>query len=138
MGKVSRNTPSVPLEDDEAVLFAEWLSAMRIPHTHIANEIGGSTAAAKVRAIKAKRMGQRAGVWDYEIFIPITNIYGEVDAYQEVRVELKRQKGGVVSEAQKRWGEIYELAGIPCAICKGAEKAIEFVKAIIKEVNYDI
>ena len=133
MVRVSKT--SIPLEDDEAVVFADWLRAMRIPHTHIANEIGGSTATAKVRAIKAKRMGQRAGVWDYEIFIPITNIYGEVDAYQEVRVELKRQKGGVVSEAQKQWGKVYELSGIPCAVCRGAEAAIEFVKKIIDEIG---
>ena len=127
--------PGVPFEDDEAVVFAEWLCAMHIPHTHIANEIGGSTIDAKVRAIKAKRMGQTAGVWDYEIFLPIDGVNGEVDAYQEVRVELKRTKGGTVSPAQKKWGEVYEKAGIPCAICKGAEAAIKFVKDMIEEIN---
>lgn len=125
----------VPLEDDEAIAFADWLRAQHIPHTHVANEIGGSTKTAKLRAIKAKRMGQTAGVWDYEIFIPITNIFGEVDAYQEIRVELKRTRGSTTSQAQKKWGEVYELAGIPCAICKGAEKAIEFVQNIIKEIG---
>ena len=125
----------VPLEDDEAVVFADWLRANHIPATHIANEIGGSSQAAKVRALKAKKMGQTAGVWDYEIFIPVVNIFGEVDAYQEVRVELKRTKGSTVSAAQKEWGEIYELAGIPCAICKGAEKAIEFVESVIEEIE---
>lgn len=129
------NKTALPLEDDEAIAFADWLRANHIPHTHIANEIGGSTAAAKVRSIKAKKMGQTAGVWDYEIFLPITNIFGDVDAYQEVRVELKRRKGGVVSDAQKKWGEIYELAGIPCAVCKGAEAAIEFIKNIKQEIG---
>jgi hypothetical protein len=81
-------------------------------------------------------MGQTAGVWDYEIFIPITNIDGEVDAYQEVRVELKRRVGGTVSPAQKNWQQVYELAGIPCAICKGAEKAIEFVKQVIDDIEW--
>ena len=133
-GRVSK-TPGVPLEDDEAAVFADWLRAMHIPHTHIANEIGGSTKVAKVRAIKAKRMGQTAGVWDYEIFLPIEGVDGEVDAYQEVRVELKRTKGGAVSPAQKKWGEVYDKAGIPCAICKGAEEAIKFVKSIIEEIN---
>ena len=134
MARVSK-LPGVPLEDEEAVVFADWLRAMHIPHTHVANEIGGSSTAAKVRALKAKRMGQTAGVYDYEIFIPVTNIYGEVDAYQEARVELKRKKGGTVSPAQKKWGEIYELAGIPCAVCKGAEAAIEFVTNIKKEIE---
>lgn len=135
MPRVSKT--NVPLEDDEAVVFADWLRAMQIPHTHIANEIGGSTRVAKVRALKAKRMGQTAGVWDYEIFLPVKNIDGEVDAYQEIRVELKRQRGGVVSEPQKQWGKVYELAGIPCAICKGAEKAIEFVQQYLNEINFE-
>lgn len=127
----------VPKEDDEARAFADWLRAVGLPHTHIANEIGGSTKTAKLRAIKAKRMGQTAGVWDYEIFIPVCNIDGEIEAYQEVRVELKRIRGGTVSKAQKNWGKVYELAGIPCAICKGAEKAIEFINKIRKEINQD-
>ena len=127
----------LPLEDDEAVALADWLSAQHIPHTHIANEIGGSTKTAKLRAMKAKRMGQSAGVWDYEIFLPVVNTFGEVDAYQEVRIELKRRKGGVVSEAQKKWGKVYEMAGIPCAVCKGAEEAINFVKKVISEIKGD-
>ena len=134
MPRVSKR-PGVPLEDDEAMVFADWLRAVHIPHTHIANEIGGSTTAAKVRALKAKRMGQTAGVWDYEVFIPVKNIYDEVEAYQEVRVELKRRKGGTVSEAQKKWGKIYELSGIPHAVCRGANEAIEFIEAIRKEIN---
>lgn len=133
MPRVSKT--NVPLEDDEAMVFADWLRAMQIPHTHIANEIGGSTRVAKVRALKAKRMGQTAGVWDYEIFLPIKNIDGDIDAYQEMRIELKRAKGGTVSEAQKKWGEIYQLSGIPCAVCKGAEKAIEFVENYLKEIK---
>ena len=127
--------PGLPLEDDEAVAFADWLRAMHIPHSHVANEVGGSTKTAKLRAMKAKRMGQTAGVWDYEIFVPIESPLGGVDAYQERRVELKRRKGGVTSEAQKKWGRIYEMAGIPCAVCKGAEEAIIFVKGVISEIK---
>ena len=134
MARVSK-LPGVPLEDDEAVVFAGWLRAQQIPHTHIANEIGGSTRTAKLRALKAKRMGQTAGVWDYEIFIPVANIFGEIDAYHEIRVELKRIKGSTVSEAQKRWGKVYELSGIPCAVCKGAGEAIKFVEKVKQEIE---
>lgn len=127
--------PGIPTEDEEAMVFADWLSALRIPHTHIANEIGGSTRESKLRSLKAKRMGQTPGVWDYEIFIPIMGVDGEVETYQEVRVELKRTRGGVVSAPQKEWGKVYELAGIPCAVCKGAMEAIKFVDGIRKEIN---
>ena len=135
MPRVSK-TPGVPLEDDEAVAFHQWLEANKIPHTHVSNEQGGSTTAVRVRALKAKRMGQSPGVWDYEIFLPVTNLIdGKVDSYQEVRVELKRVKGGTVSPAQKAWGKIYEKAGIPCAVCKGCEKAIEFVREQLAEIS---
>ena len=125
----------VPLEDEEAVAFADWLRARQFPHTHVANEIGGSSKAAKMRSIKAKKMGQTAGVWDYEIFIPIINKDKVVTAYQEVRIELKRRKGGRTTAEQRKWGGVYAAAGIPCAVCKGAEEAIRFVLAIEQVVN---
>lgn len=129
--------PGVPLEDDEARTFADWLRMVGLPHTHIANEMGGSTKTAKLRAIKAKRMGQSAGVWDYEVFLPVENLDGETEAYQEIRIELKRKKGGTVSDAQKKWGKIYEMAGIPCKVCKGAEEAVAFVREQLKLINGD-
>ena len=135
MSSAVSRTIGVPLEDDEAIAFADWLRARGIPHTHVANEAGSQTKSAKIRAMKAKKMGQTPGVWDYEIFLPIVNIFGEVDAYQEVRIELKRIKGSTTSQAQKKWGEIYEMAGIPCAVCKGAEKAIQFVEQVIREIE---
>lgn len=126
---------NTPLEDDEAIAFADWLRANHIPATHIANEIGGSTRTAKLRAIKAKRMGQTAGVWDYEVFVPVCDIDNEVCAYQEIRIELKRQKGSTTSAAQRKWQDIYELAGIPCKVCKGAEEAIKFVREQLDMIN---
>ena len=54
-----------------------------------------------IRGAKLKRMGQSKGVWDYEIFVPFRGITGHIDAYQEVRIEMKRRKGGTVSEDQK-------------------------------------
>ncbi len=126
---------NTPLEDDEAIAFADWLRANHIPATHIANEMGGSTRTAKLRAIKAKRMGQTAGVWDYEVFVPVYDLDNEIAAYQEIRIELKRQKGSTTSAAQRKWQEIYELAGIPCRVCKGAEEAIKFVREQLDMIN---
>lgn len=132
--KQPRTTKIIPTEDEEAYVFHNYLEMKNIPHTHIANEGGYGNKQAMVRGMKAKRMGQSKGVWDYEIFIPIKGITGTVDTYQEVRVELKRQKGGVVSSEQKSWGRIYEKAGIPCRICKGANEAIKFIEEIKEEI----
>ena len=44
-----------------------------------------------------------------------------------VAVEMKRTKGGVVSESQKKWLEILNAHGIEARVCKGAEEAIDFI-----------
>lgn len=123
----------VPLEDDECIAFHQWLQLKHIPHCHVANESRSSSRSAIIRGAKLKRMGQAKGVWDYEIFIPIKGITRNIDAYQEIRIEMKRQKGGSVSQEQKDWQKIYNKAGIPCKICKGCDDAIKFVESITKE-----
>lgn len=117
-----------PLEDDECITFSQWLSTKNIPHAHIANESRSSSKNAMIRGAKLKRMGQSRGVWDYEVFVPIKGVTDEVDSYQQIKIEMKRRKGGTVSQEQKKWGEIYEAAGIPCKVCKGADEAIDFVR----------
>ena len=79
-----------------------------------------------------KRMGQSKGVWDYEIFVPIRGITGRVDCYEQVKIEMKRVRGGSVSPEQKAWGKIYELAGIRCKVCRGADEAIKFIDDIME------
>lgn len=119
----------VPIEDIECILFAKWLDEQGLPHTHIPNESRSSSKNAIVRAKKLKSMGVTKGVWDYEVFVPVYDIDDEIAEYQILKIEMKRQRGGgsVVSKEQKEWKKIYEMAGIPCAICYGAEQAKAFV-----------
>lgn len=125
----------VPLEDHECIKFAAWLAKRQIPATHIPNESRSSKRDAAIRARKLKMMGVSRGVWDYEIFVPIYDIDGELATYQQIKIEMKRQRGGgsTVSKEQKDWGKIYESAGIPCKICYGADEAIAFVEEYYKE-----
>jgi len=126
------NTRSiVPLEDDEAKAFHQWLEIKHIPHTHIGNESNGGTQAARIRGAKMKRLGQSKGFWDYIVFVPYTGITGNVDAYDIVFIEMKRKKGGVVSKEQKAWGRVYQKAGIQHKICRGAEEAIKFISELM-------
>lgn len=127
-----------PLEDDECIAFSEWLKYNNIPHAHIANESRSSSKNAMIRGSKLKRMGQSRGVWDYEVYVPIKGATGRVDCYELVKIEMKRRKGGTVSVEQKKWGMIYELAGINCKVCKGADEAIKFVKTFLnREDDYE-
>lgn len=122
-------------EEQEQIAFVKWLVTNKIPHFHCPNEIGGQTRSLKVRAVKMKRMGVSRGVPDLFVFIPIKGVTGRVDAYQPLAIEMKRQKGSTTSPEQKEWLKVLELAGIPCAVCKGAEKAIEFVQSIQESIN---
>lgn len=90
-----------------------------------------------IRGAKLKRMGQSAGVWDYEIYVPIFGVTGEIDDYQLIKIEMKRRYGGTVSPEQKKWQKVYETAGIPNKICKGAKEAIAFVEQFMYNKDDD-
>ena len=141
----TRNTANpkktVPIEDVECFNFVDWLNkyAPDVEYAHIANESRSSKKDAAIRGRKLQRMGQKRGVWDYELFIPIYDVDGEIGTYQELRIEMKRQRGGgsTTSAEQKRWGKIYDAAGIPTKICFGADEAIAFVKQYCQKVQFD-
>lgn len=136
----TRNTAKkVPIEDDECINFANWLRGRDIPFAHIANESRSSSKNAAIRGAKLKRMGQSAGVWDYEIFVPIYDVDKEIGTYQLLKLEMKRQRGGgsTTSPEQKKWGKIYESTGIPCRVCFGADEAIAFVSEYWRDPRFD-
>lgn len=121
-----------PTEYEECVTFVEWLRLRGIPHHHCASESQSGNKNAMIRGAKLKRMGQSRGYWDYDIYVPIKGITGEVDCYELIKIEMKRKKNSHVSEEQKRWQKIYEMAGIKCKICYGAGEAIDFVETLYK------
>lgn len=104
---------------------------------HSANEVGGSTAQLKMRAIKAKRMGTSKGFPDLLIFLPIKGIMNNVEAYQPLAIEMKRKGKSVTSPEQKAWGKVLEMAGIPFKVCKGKEEAIAFIEETAKGIYED-
>ncbi len=128
----------IPIEDDECIVFHRWLELRNIPHAHIANESRSGSKNAMIRGAKLKKMGQSRGYFDYDVFIPIKGVNDEVDCYELIKIEMKRKKGGTVSAEQKEWQRIYELAGIPARVCKGAEEAIKFVEEYLQEPDFDI
>ena len=122
-------------EEQEQIVFVEWLRVNHIPHFHCPNEVGGQTRSLRTRAVKMKRMGVSKGVPDLLVFIPVYGTTGDIDCYQMCGIEMKRKKGSTTSKEQKEWLDILQASGALCAVCKGAEKAIEFVETIRKEIN---
>lgn len=118
----------IPKEEDEQIAFVSWCKLNNIICHHCANEIGGSTRALKLRAIKAKKMGTSKGFPDLLVFVPIKGINHRIDAWQMLAIEMKRKKHSSTSKEQKEWLRMLELSGIPSRVCKGAEEAVAFVR----------
>lgn len=135
---MAKRVNDTPLEQDEQLAFVNWCRLNNILIHHSPVEIGGSTRAVKVRAIKMKKMGTSKGFPDLLVFIPVYGVTKHIDCYQMCAIEMKRKKGSTTSPEQKQWLKVLEMAGIPSAICKGADAAIEFVESIRKEINDEI
>lgn len=130
-------TSPSPVEDVECQVFHTWLQLNNIPHEHIPNESRSGTKAALIRGRKLKSMGVSAGYWDYDVFVPVVDVDGNIAAYELIKIEMKRAKKSLstVSADQKKWGKIYDMAGIDSFICYGAESAIKTVRETYELIN---
>lgn len=118
----------IPLEEEEQIAFVQWCRLNKIIVHHCANEIGGSSRAVKIRAIKAKQMGTSKGFPDLLVFIPVPDVLGDLGCYQMIAIEMKRIKNSTTSKEQKEWLKRLELSGIPARVCHGCDEAIAFCK----------
>jgi hypothetical protein len=107
----------VPTEDEEQIKFVTWLTKQGIRHAASGN--GGSRH--YYEAAKLKRMGLSAGYPDLTIPYPAGGYHG-------LYIELKRQKGGKLSDAQIHWLTFLREQGYWAECCAGADDAIALVK----------
>ena len=127
-----------PYEDQEQEAFVKWLDDNGYPRFRVPNET--YTKSHKQR-IKNKKLGVSSGVPDLFVAVPFPPphlIIAHKDRDDEVRnktlvaIEMKRKKGGVTSENQKKWIKTLNEAGIQTVVCKGCDAAIEFIESITK------
>ena len=109
----------IPHEDIEQGLLMEWTSYQigRFPELallfHIPNEAGTRTIRDTMRL---KKLGVKAGVPD--LFLPVAR-WG----WHGLFIEMKRQKGGRVSEAQQEWRNSLVDQGYLVRVCNGFDEA---------------
>lgn len=131
------NTPTEHLE--QAVLF-RWAdfaeNDKRIPQIIVNGQKmsvldfmhaipnGGKRNIKTANDLKAE--GVKAGVPDISLPYPTSRHHG-------LYIELKRQKGGKVSERQKTWLEYLNNAGYLAVVCKGFEQAKEIILQYLEE-----
>ncbi|MCX6785942.1 MAG: VRR-NUC domain-containing protein [Candidatus Komeilibacteria bacterium] len=104
-------------EDDEQKALVEYLELRHLKFTAIPNSTFTRSWAVKMRN---KALGLRPGLPDLIVISPANRL---------LFIEMKRVKGGVVSEFQKSWIEaLGSCPGIKAVVCKGADEAIKFIK----------
>lgn len=121
----ARKVTDIPLEKDEQKRLCKWLKDNKIGHW--ANGLGVKLDYDVKYIASLKSQGHYVGVVDMTILLG----NGKV-----CYIELKRQKGGRVSEEQKKWIDYLNKNGYPAKVCKGCDEAIEFITQLKEsEVN---
>ena len=99
----------IPTEHEEQRTFIQWFRR-KFPDVRIFAIPNGGARSPSV-ACRLKAEGVSRGVPD--LFIPAWRLF----------IEMKRVKGGVVSEDQYSWKEYLEANGYRVVICAGCEAA---------------
>ena len=122
-----------PTEDVEQICLFRWASAQqgKYPELALMYHVPNGGKRSKSEAARFRAMGVKAGVPD--IFLPVgIQKLDLVDRgqytiirtkYNGLYIELKRQRGGTVSAAQKQWIAALRDAGYAVEVCKGWESA---------------
>lgn len=99
--------------------WAEW-AVGKYPALALMFHIPNGGSRNKIEAHNLKMQGVRPGVPD--ICIPVANA-----TYHALFIELKRRRGGKVSDEQRGWIAALNRAGNLAVICKGWEEARDVI-----------
>lgn len=110
-------------EDEEQFQLVKWLRDKNIPFYHVPNQRRTTVQ----YGAKLKRLGVSAGVPD----LVITCMRG---GYGGLYIELKRVKGGVLSESQALWRDTLIREGYAWYMALGAEHGKVIVKQYLGEL----
>ena len=122
----------VPREDDEQAVVIMWASMNTAKYEdvdllfHIPN--GGKRNPRE--AARFRQMGVRAGMPD--LCLPVAR-----GIYHALYIEMKRRRGGLVSEVQNRRIKRLLKAGNCVVVCRGADEAIEAIKSYYWRPKYE-
>lgn len=111
-----------PTEEQEQAAVIEWAILMekQAPELALLFHIPNGAERHPAVAAKLKKQGVKPGVPD--LFLPVAR-----GTAHGLYVEMKRQKGGRVSEDQKAWMEALTQQGYVCVVAHGAEEACDVI-----------
>lgn len=118
-----RTAESVPREDTEQECLFRWAAYQcRVyPELQLMYHIPNGGARDRVTGARLKAQGVKRGVPD--ICLPVAR-GGKHGLY----IELKRQRGGRVSEDQRMWLDELDKQGYAVAVCRGWQEAAAEIK----------
>jgi len=112
-----------PTEYVEQVRLVKWLTKQGWKFTAIPNSTW-TPGYAQINRNRAS--GVRSGMTDLIIIVPIKGL---------VFLELKREKGGHVSDEQQEWVDALNAVGanVEAVIMKGADAAIKYLETYVQQ-----
>lgn len=120
-------TAQVPTESTEQQLLFRWARLMQasFPELRLMYHIPNEAKRSVGMAARLKAEGMKPGVPD--LCLPVAR-----HGYSALYIEMKRVKGGVVSEKQREWIDALNRAGNLAIVCKGWEEASEAIMRYIQ------
>lgn len=118
----------VPTESVEQQSLFRWAfyERSRFPELALLYHVPNGGHRSKAEAGRFRAEGVKAGVPD--LCLPVAR--GD---YHGLYIELKRQKGGRISENQKRWLAALQEQGYFVAVCFGWEEAANVIEKYLIE-----
>ncbi|MDR1609159.1 MAG: VRR-NUC domain-containing protein [Deltaproteobacteria bacterium] len=123
--KPKKNSSLATEHEDQVALF-QWLG-LTYPEVAVFAIPNGGKRNLLVAA-KLKLEGVKAGVPDIFVAEPCGAAHG-------LFIELKRERGGSVSDNQKRWRALLLERGYQVAICHGLKAAQEIISGYLDGAN---
>lgn len=126
---------TVPTENIESEVLANWLRLNNYTFTHIANESGLPPKVAMLSAIRKKRMWLSPWVPDFMIVLKRKALlFIELKRQIDYSKSKKGKKYSNVSKEQlKRQEQLNIIEWVQCEICWGAKEWINLIERLEKD-----
>ena len=115
----AKNRPGIGSEFEIQKKFTDYIDTNHPDILWCASAGGARTSISEAKRIKAS--GYKRGFPDVFIYEPRGDHHG-------LSIEMKREKGGVVSKHQKQWKEDLSERGFQSTIAKGFDHAVQILE----------
>lgn len=116
---------NIPTEHQEQAALIMWFQSAYPAIKNRLFAVPNGTNKSRASASRHMAEGLRPGVPDLMLPIPASGYHG-------LFIEMKRAKGGKLSDAQRDWLEFLESKGYMSVVCYGFEEAKEVISKYLK------